>query len=105
MYRSSPVTILIFYLNYAAPVLLGGDYYQQIFDTSLDGNINATLHDNITRYESRFKEAGILPDRETFSKTWRCSLTVYEFISSELHISVEAHVSRQSRIDTVNDHE
>lgn len=84
--------------------MLARDYYQHTFDTSRDGNTNAKLHDNVTRYESRFTEAGILPDRETLSKTWRCSQTVCEFISSELHLPVEAHVSRQSRIETVNDH-
>ncbi|WP_289368210.1 DNA helicase UvrD [Pantoea stewartii] len=86
-------------------VLLVGDYYQHTFDTSRDGNINATLHENITRYESRFTEAGILPDRNTLRKTWRCSQTVCEFITSELHIPVEAHVSCQSQIKTVNNHE
>jgi len=75
-------------------VLLAGYYYQHTYNTRRDGNIYATLHDNITRYVSRFKEEGILPHRNTLSKTWRCSQKVCELISSELHIPVEAHVSR-----------
>lgn len=47
---------------------IAGRRLLHIFDTSRDGNINATLHDNITRYESRFKEAGILPGREPSAK-------------------------------------
>ncbi|MDR6299369.1 hypothetical protein [Pantoea dispersa] len=85
--------------------MLTGDDCQHTFDTSQDGNTNVTLDDNITCQETCFTEAGMLPDRETLSKTWCCSQTVCEFISSELHIPVGAHISRQSRIETVNDHE
>ncbi|MCV5513034.1 DNA helicase UvrD, partial [Escherichia coli] len=36
-------------------VLCCGDFYQHTFDTSRDGNVNATLHEDITRYEARFR--------------------------------------------------
>ncbi|MCS4492691.1 DNA helicase UvrD [Pantoea sp. B623] len=86
-------------------VLLAGDDCQQTFDTSRDGNTNVTLDDNITCQETCFTEAGMLPDRKTLIKTWRCSQTVGEFISSDLHIPVVAHIFLHSRIETVNDHE
>ncbi|MCH9271742.1 hypothetical protein [Pantoea ananatis] len=86
-------------------VLLTGDDYQHTFDTSRDGNTNVTLDDNITCQEPRFTKVAMLPDGETLRETWRCSQTVCEFISSYLHIPVGSHISRQSRIETVNDHE
>lgn len=69
-----------------ASVVLTGDFYQHTFDMSRDGNTNATLHHDFHRYEGRFRSAGIAPDRETLSKTWRCSQTVCEFISRHLSI-------------------
>ncbi|BBU78713.1 hypothetical protein EIMP300_01130 [Escherichia coli] len=45
-------------------VLCCGDFYQHTFDTSRDGNVNATLHEDITRYEARFRAAGIMVDCE-----------------------------------------
>ncbi|MGP2504107.1 hypothetical protein ACTUSN_22340 [Pantoea ananatis] len=85
--------------------MLAGDDWQYKFDTGRDGNTNVTLDDNITYQETCFTEAGMLPDGETLSKTWRCSQTVCEFISSDLHIPVEAHIPRQGRTETVKDHE
>ena len=84
-------------------VLLAGNDCQHTFDTSRDGNTKVTLHDNCQ--ETCFTEAGMLPDGKTLRKTWRCSQTVCEFISSYLHIPVGSYISRQSRIETVNDHE
>lgn len=84
-------------------VLLAGDFYQHTFDTSRDGNTNGTLHEDIIRYEARFREAGIRPDRETLSRTWRCSQTVCTFISSHLNIGIEAHGQHATLIETVND--
>ncbi|WP_277973328.1 hypothetical protein [Pantoea agglomerans] len=53
-----------------------GDFYQHTSHTSRDGNTNATLHDVITRYESRFLAAGVVPGRPALSKTWRCPTSV-----------------------------
>ncbi|MGN9538067.1 DNA helicase UvrD, partial [Escherichia coli] len=72
-------------------VLCCGDFYQHTFDTSRDGNVNATLHEDITRYEARFRAAGIMVDCETLSRTWRCSATVCEFITGQLNIRISAH--------------
>lgn len=57
-------------------VMCCGDSYQNTFDTSHDGNVNSTLLDDINRYESRFITAGSMADRDTLSRTWRCSATV-----------------------------
>lgn len=84
-------------------VLCCGDFYQHTFDTSRDGNVNATLHDDITRYEARFRAVGIMVDCETLSRTWRCSATVCEFITGQLNIRISAHGTHTTRIETVTD--
>ncbi|RVR13821.1 DNA helicase UvrD, partial [Escherichia coli] len=72
-------------------VLCCGDFYQHTFDTSHDGNVNSTLHDDITRYEARFDAAGFKVDRDTLNRTWRCSASVCEFITGQLNIRIAAH--------------
>ncbi|MCW0976964.1 DNA helicase UvrD [Pantoea sp. JV6] len=86
-----------------ASVVLAGDFYQHTFDTSRDGNTNASLHDDFDRYEMRFRTAGITPDLETLSRTWRCSQAVCDFISRHLSIGIEAHGLHETQIETVND--
>ncbi|MEI7239993.1 DNA helicase UvrD [Pectobacterium brasiliense] len=86
-------------------ILFAGDFYQHTFDTSRDGNINATLHEDITRYEARFSTAGVTVDRETLSRTWRCSTTVCRFITDQLNIHIEPHRAYDTKIETVNDAE
>lgn len=84
-------------------VLCCGDFYQHTFDTSRDGNVNATLHEDITRYEARFRAAGIMVDCETLSRTWRCSATVCEFITGQLNIRISAHGTHTTQIEIVTD--
>lgn len=86
-------------------VLCCGDFFQHTFDTSHDGNVNATLHDDITRFEDRFRMAGIIVDCETLSRTWRCSVTVCEFITEQLNIRIAAHGTHTTQIETVTDTE
>ncbi|WP_071605012.1 DNA helicase UvrD [Dickeya dianthicola] len=86
-------------------VLFAGDFYQHTYDTSRDGNVNSTLHDDITRYEARFTAAGLVVDRETLSRTWRCSSTICEFITDRLDIRIDAHDFRETSIDIVTDTE
>lgn len=88
-----------------ASVVLAGDFYQHTFDTSRDGNTNASLHDDFHRYEMRFQKAGITPDRETLSRTWRCSQTVCDFISGSLNIAIEAHGLHTTQIETISEKE
>lgn len=86
-------------------VVCCGDFYQHTFDTSHDGNLNAKLHDDITRYEARFSAAGLAVDRETLSRTWRCSATVCEFITGQLNIRIDAHGTHSTLIEVVTDAE
>ncbi|MGU1141496.1 DNA helicase UvrD [Pseudomonas aeruginosa] len=79
-----------------------GDFHQHTFDTSRDGAVNKTLHDDVIRYEKRFRDAGITVDKQTLSRSWRCAKTVCDFISAKLQIEMLAHEERDSRIITVN---
>lgn len=82
-----------------------GDFHQHTFDTSRDGAVNKTLHDDVARYEKRFRDAGITVDKATLSRSWRCAKTVCDFISAKLQIAMGAHEERVSRIITVDDQE
>lgn len=84
-------------------VLLAGDFFQHTFDTSRDGSTNSTLHHDISCYESRFRAAGVIPDHDTLSRTWRCSSTVCRFIQTQLNIPIEAQRRREAQIVCVSD--
>lgn len=82
-------------------MLFVGDFYQHTFDTSRDGSVNSTLHDDITRYEKRFKDAKITVDKVTLSKSWQCGVTVCDFIRVQLQINMDAHEERITDIVNV----
>lgn len=84
-----------------ADMLFVGDFYQHTFDTSRDGSVNSTLHDDITRYEKRFKDAKITVDKVTLSKSWQCGVTVCDFIRVQLQINMDAHEERITDIVNV----
>ncbi|GLY61990.1 hypothetical protein Pcaca05_28470 [Pectobacterium carotovorum subsp. carotovorum] len=48
-------------------IMFVGGFHQHTFDTSRDGAINKNLHDDVIRYEKRFRDAGIMVDKETLS--------------------------------------
>ncbi len=77
-------------------LLMVGDFYQHTFDTSRDGSVNKTLHDNYNNYIKKFTEMGITVDTDTLSKSYRCSPTICKFISDEIGIEIASH-----RNDTV----
>lgn len=84
-----------------ADMIFVGDFYQHTFDTSRDGAVNSSLHDDIDRYEKRFRDVGITVDKETLSRSWRCGTTVCDFISTHLRIGIGAHEERVSEITAV----
>ncbi|MBK4998883.1 AAA family ATPase [Pseudomonas sp. S31] len=86
-------------------MLFVGDFYQHTFDTSRDGSVNITLHDDITKYEKRFAKAKIKVDKETLSKSWRCGTTVCDFISAHLQIKIDSHKGRVTQIIKVDSQE
>lgn len=85
-----------------ADMLFVGDFYQHTFDTSRDGSVNRTLHDDLGRYEKKFRDAGITVDKQTLSKSWRCGTTVCELIRVHLQIDIGAHEDRATEIVNVD---
>lgn len=75
-----------------------GDFYQHTYDTSRDGAVNRTLHDDYERYKSRFRSAGIRVDTESLKRSRRCSATVCSFISDNIGISIDAYENRASLV-------
>ncbi|NUU34337.1 AAA family ATPase [Pseudomonas sp. C2B4] len=84
-----------------ADMMFVGDFYQHTFDTSRDGAVNSSLHDDMVRYEKRFRDNGITVDKETLNRSWRCGTTVCDFISTHLRIDIAAHNERESELTMV----
>jgi len=68
-----------------------GDFFQHTYDTSRDGGVNRTLHDDQSNYVTRFEQMGMTVDSETLNKSYRCSPAVCRFISDRLDIQMESH--------------
>ncbi|GFM84883.1 hypothetical protein PSCICO_02820 [Pseudomonas cichorii] len=78
-----------------------GDFFQHTFDTSRDGSVNSTLHDDLAKYEKRFRDVGVKVDKTTLSDSWRCATSVSDFITAKLHIPMGSHEKRSSDIVTI----
>lgn len=73
-----------------------GDFFQHTFDTSRDGNVNASLHTDYNAYKARFKAAKLKVDTDSLKKSRRCSKSVCDFITKKIGITIEAHDDRDS---------
>jgi DNA helicase II / ATP-dependent DNA helicase PcrA len=73
-----------------------GDFFQHTFDTSRDGNVNASLHNDYNAYRARFKAAKLKVDTDSLKKSRRCSKSVCDFITEKLGIPIEAYDDRES---------
>lgn len=73
-----------------------GDFYQHTFDTSRDGNVNASLHGDYSTYKGKFKRAKLKVDTDSLKKSRRCSKNVCDFITQKIGIEIEAHDDRPS---------
>lgn len=82
-------------------ILLVGDFYQHTFDTSRDGNVNSTLHDNYSNYQKRFINVGITVDLTKLNRSYRCSQTICNFISEKIGISISSHRQDETQIHII----
>jgi DNA helicase-2/ATP-dependent DNA helicase PcrA len=73
-----------------------GDFFQHTFDTSRDGNVNSSLHDDYSAYMAKFKAAKLTVDTDSHKKSHRCSKSVCDFITEKIGIPIEAHNDRES---------
>lgn len=83
-------------------MLFVGDFYQHTFDTSRDGPVNKTLHNDIFKYKKRFQKAGVTVDEETLSRSWRCGPTVCAFIKDNLQIDMQSHHNNDTEIISIS---
>jgi len=95
--------LLISILKSELNVLLVGDFYQHTFDTSRDGNTNATLHDNLDKYQKRFEKLNITVDNDYLNKSYRCTKSVCKFINSQLGIQIESHKEINSTVSFISE--
>lgn len=82
-----------------------GDFFQHTFDTSRDGNINRSLHDDYRKYVNKFEKAGFLVDDETLSKSHRCSKSICNFVNDRIGISIKSHNENLTDVVLIEDQE
>ena len=88
-----------------ANVLFVGDFFQYTYATSSDGNVNKTLHDDFDKYKERFTGAGLTVDDNSLIKSYRCSPTTCDYVSSTLKIAIESHKTAATEIREIKDDE
>ncbi len=66
-------------------ILFVGDFYQHSFDTSRDGIVNKSLHDNFEDYKKKFSSMGLSIDTATLSNSYRCSPSVCCYQKTNMH--------------------
>jgi DNA helicase-2/ATP-dependent DNA helicase PcrA len=84
-------------------MLFVGDFYQHTFDTSRDGKVNKSLHDDYRKYMATFQAAGFVIDSATLLKSYRCSPTICQFITDKIGIEIQSHRADATLITLVND--
>ncbi|PKL23853.1 MAG: DNA helicase UvrD [Spirochaetae bacterium HGW-Spirochaetae-3] len=72
-------------------MLFVGDFFQHTFDTSRDGNVNSSLHEDYTAFKNRFRKMGLSVDETALIKSHRCSPTVCDFITKNIGIELYSH--------------
>lgn len=79
-------------------LLFVGDFFQHTFDTSRDGNFNASLHKDINPYKRKFSSKGLTIDADTLTSSWRCSKSVCDYVRATL--GIEIYSARPETDDT-----
>jgi DNA helicase II / ATP-dependent DNA helicase PcrA len=80
-----------------------GDFFQHTFDTSRDGNTNANLHEDYSKYQEILEKSGLQVDSEHLNKSFRCSPTICKFITDKIGIPIESHRSTETAIKFIED--
>ncbi len=84
-------------------ILLVGDFYQHTYDTSRDGIVNSTLHNDYDIFKSKFEEMGLAVDTNSLLRSYRCSPTVCDFITNKLGIEIHSHNENGTQINLVKE--
>lgn len=75
-----------------------GDFFQHTYDTSRDGVVNKNLHKVLSKYIEKFKNEGFVIDDVTLKTSYRCPVSVCEFIQQKLNINIESNRVEKSSI-------
>ena len=82
-----------------------GDFYQHTYDTSRDGNVNGSLHDDFDKYVNFFIQIGFAIDEESLKNSYRCSSSVCKFIRDHLGIEIYSNRTDDTQIFILDDQE
>ncbi|MFY0645003.1 MAG: AAA family ATPase [Bacteroidia bacterium] len=83
-------------------ILLVGDFYQHTFDTSRDGNTNASLHKDYNKYQEIFEKAHVKTNTVHLNESYRCSRNVCEFITNQIGIQIQSRKEINSTVSFVD---
>jgi superfamily I DNA/RNA helicase len=83
-------------------ILYVGDFYQHTFDTSRDGNVKQSLHNDYNKYKEKFRGMGFVVDEMTLNKSYRCSQQICNFIKNNLNINIESYKTDISEIKYID---
>ena len=84
-------------------MLLVGDFYQHTYDTSNDGRVNISLHEDYDKYKQRFEQMGIVVDTNSLKRSYRCSPSICDFITGNMGIDIYSHRADNTEIKFVSD--
>ncbi len=90
-------------VNAETDIVFVGDFYQHTFDTSRDGNVNGSIHNDYANYQRKLEEMGLVPDTEKLNKSYRCSPSICSFIFEKLEINIESHCEDDTEIKFIED--
>jgi DNA helicase-2/ATP-dependent DNA helicase PcrA len=82
-------------------IMLVGDFYQHTFDTSRDGNTNANLHNDYSKYQQTFEKSKVKPNIDYLNKSYRCTKNVCDFITTQIGIEIHSHKENASTVSFV----
>lgn len=85
--------------------LLVGDFYQNTFDTSRDGNTNVHLYNNYAKYKKLWEKAGILVDETLLNTSYRCSPQTCDFVRENLQIDIFSYREDNTMVKWVDNQE
>lgn len=83
--------------------LFVGDFFQNTYVTSYDGNVNISLYTNLDGYLKKLKDCGINIDTTTLGNSYRCSPTICNFINENLGIEIGSNREDATDISIINE--
>ncbi|WML52197.1 hypothetical protein RCG17_22840 [Neobacillus sp. PS3-12] len=87
------------------PVTLVGDFFQSTFASSRRGNHLKNLYKDFSVYKEVIEGEGYIFDTTTLINSYRCTLTVCNFIKEKIGIDIESANSNSSEIGIITNTE